>query len=130
MNPEEASRLRRRLRYLSRCLNSLGESMREHLQEIERHSKSLRGILHEHDDEFAERCEEVDVPAWLPTLSVRARNVLRRLGVVDSKSLSGLNEDKLVSARNCGQGCFEEIRNSLAALGVVLPELPVESKDT
>ena len=121
---EHASRLRRRLRFLSRSLASLGESFREHLQEIERHAKCLRGILEEDDDEFVEVCQGVDVPSWSATLSVRARTVLKHLGVVDSESLSRLNEDSLLGARNCGKNTFSEIVESLAELGVVLPDVP------
>ena len=129
INHEHASRLRRRLRFLSRSLASLEESVREHLSEIERHAKSLRGIIEEHDEEFIEMCQGVDVPSWSAKLSVRARTVLKRLGVVDSESLSRLNEDSLLGAPNCGKHTFSEIVESLAALGVVLPDVPGKKDD-
>ena len=124
MEYEEAAKIRRRLRFMTRSLVSLEESIREHLSKIERHSKSLRGLLEDHDREFAEMCADIDFPAWVATLSVRARTVLKRSGIIDSSTLSRLTEDRLLGAPNCGRTTFNEIRDTLAARGVVIPAIP------
>lgn len=52
------------------------------------------------------------------SLSIRARNCLKRKGLNNIGDICALTEDELYETRNLGRKCFEEVRNLLLSLGV------------
>lgn len=59
-------------------------------------------------------------PVEVLSLSVRSRNVLRRLQVETLGALCALTEADLLSCRNCGRRTVAELRDVLTRFGLAL----------
>jgi DNA-directed RNA polymerase alpha subunit len=60
-------------------------------------------------------------------LSMRAYNVLRRSGLITIGLIMEKTEDELLSLRNLGRKCYDEIRERLDELGVIPLDAPCDA---
>ena len=69
------------------------------------------------DKNLAKPIEELE-------LSVRSTNCLKRAGIHIVADLADKTEEEMLKVRNLGRKSFEEIKNTMAALGVLFKQDP------